>query len=222
MPPLKWPFAPRHTRRRDLLVVLALYATALLAERLNWEVFAAGGAIGGHAKRVARPSFLQQGSQHPGRLFMHREALRQQVGGRLVAGLVGEREDVARGSRHRFMALDMTDPAKVKGFLDLFGAWNPSLALVMAGAIAVAVVAFARARRRTASWTGAHMEIPTSTVIDRRLILGGALFGAGWGVAGLCPGPAIVAASAGSLAALGFVAAMLVGMTLHDRVLARA
>jgi uncharacterized protein len=116
----------------------------------------------------------------------------------------------------------MTDPAKVKGFLDLFGAWNPSLALVMAGAVAVAVVAFARARRRTASWTGAHMEIPIGTVVDRRLISGGVLFGAGWGLAGLCPGPALVAASAGSLAALGFVAAMLVGMTLHDRLLAKA
>ena len=115
------------------------------------------------------------------------------------------------------IASGMTDPAKVKGFLDLFGAWNPSLAIVMAAAVAVAVVAFARARRRTASWTGAHMEIPTSTVVDRRLILGGVLFGVGWGVAGLCPGPALVAASSGSLAALGFVVAMLVGMTAHDR-----
>jgi uncharacterized protein len=115
------------------------------------------------------------------------------------------------------IASGMTDPVKVKGFLDLFGAWNPSLGLVMAGAITVAVLAFAQARRRTASWSGAHMEIPASTVIDRRLILGGVLFGAGWGVAGLCPGPALVAASSGSLAALGFVAAMLVGMTAHDR-----
>jgi uncharacterized membrane protein YedE/YeeE len=118
------------------------------------------------------------------------------------------------------IASGMTDPAKVKGFLDLFGAWNPSLALVMAGAIAVATVAFAMARRRTVSWTGAHMEIPSSTVIDRRLILGGVLFGTGWGVAGLCPGPALVAASSGSLAALGFVVAMLIGMAAHDRLLA--
>lgn len=117
------------------------------------------------------------------------------------------------------IASGMTDPAKVKGFLDLFGAWNPSLALVMAGAIAVATVAFALARRRTVSWTGAHMEIPNSTVIDRRLILGGVLFGVGWGVAGLCPGPAVVAASSGSPAALGFVVAMLVGMAAHDRLL---
>ena len=118
------------------------------------------------------------------------------------------------------IASGMTSPAKVKGFLDLFGAWDPSLALVMGGAIAVGVVAFSIARRRTMSWTGAHMEIPSSTVIDRRLILGGVLFGAGWGIAGLCPGPALVTAGAGSLASLGFVAAMLVGMTAHDRWLA--
>ena len=118
------------------------------------------------------------------------------------------------------IASGMTSPAKVKGFLDLFGAWDPSLALVMGGAIAVGAVAFSVARRRTVSWTGAHMEIPSSTVIDRRLLLGGVLFGAGWGIAGFCPGPALVAASAGSMAALGFVVAMLVGMTVHDRWLA--
>lgn len=115
----------------------------------------------------------------------------------------------------------MTDPAKVKGFLDLFGAWDPSLALVMGGAIAVGAVAFAMARRRTVSWSGEPMALPSSTVIDRRLLLGGVLFGAGWGIAGFCPGPALVAASSGSLAALGFVAAMLVGMTAHDHLLAQ-
>jgi len=118
------------------------------------------------------------------------------------------------------IASGMTDPGKVKGFLDLFGAWDPSLALVMGGAIAVGAVAFARARRRTASWTGASIEIPSSTVIDRRLLLGGVLFGVGWGIAGFCPGPAIVSASAGSTAAWVFVVAMLVGMSAHDRWLA--
>lgn len=115
----------------------------------------------------------------------------------------------------------MTDPAKVKGFLDLFGAWDPSLALVMGGAIMVGVVAFARAKRRTLSWTGAHMEIPTSQLIDRRLIVGGLLFGTGWGMGGYCPGPALVSASSGSLAALVFVVAMIVGMVVHDRLIAK-
>ena len=114
------------------------------------------------------------------------------------------------------IASGMTDPAKVKDFLDLFGAWDPSLALVMGGAIAVGVFAFARAKRRTLSWTGAPMELPTSKRIDRRLVLGGLMFGAGWGIAGFCPGPAIVSASSGSAAALAFVTAMLLGMSLHD------
>ncbi len=119
------------------------------------------------------------------------------------------------------LASGMTDPNKVKGFLDLFGAWDASLALVMGAAIAVGAQAFARARRRPLSWTGAHFEIPTNSVVDRRLLLGGGLFGVGWGIAGFCPGPALVAASSGSAAALGFVAAMLLGMTLHDRWLAK-
>ena len=115
----------------------------------------------------------------------------------------------------------MTDPAKIKGFLDLFGAWDPSLALVMTGAIAVGVLAFARAKRQPLSWSGAPIELPTSTLIDRRLVIGGLLFGAGWGIAGYCPGPAIVAAASGSMAAVVFVIAMLAGMTLHDRLAAR-
>ncbi len=119
------------------------------------------------------------------------------------------------------IASGMTNPVKVKGFLDLFGAWDPSLGLVMAGAIAVGAVAFARARRRTRSWTGVVIEMPTATLIDRRLLLGGAIFGIGWGTAGFCPGPVLVAASAGSAAALGFVVAMLVGMAAHDRWLTR-
>lgn len=117
------------------------------------------------------------------------------------------------------IASGMTDPAKVKGFLDLAGAWDPSLGLVMGGAIAVGVGAFALARRRQRSWTGQRMELPTPTVIDARLIGGGVLFGIGWGVAGYCPGPALVALGGGSGAAGLFVLAMLIGMALHDQVL---
>ena len=111
----------------------------------------------------------------------------------------------------------MSEPLKVKGFLDLAGAWDPSLALVMAGAIALGAVAFARARRRERSWTGAPMEIPTNRRVDRRLIAGGVLFGVGWGIGGFCPGPALVALGSGMGSAGIFVAAMLIGMVIHDK-----
>lgn len=115
----------------------------------------------------------------------------------------------------------MSDPAKVKAFLDLFGNWDPSLAFVMGGAIAVGVFAFAAGKKRTASWTGERMEIPTSKVIDTRLIVGGVLFGTGWGIGGFCPGPALVALGSGLLPAAAFIAAMLAGMVVHDRFLAK-
>ena len=110
----------------------------------------------------------------------------------------------------------MTEPLKVKGFLDLAGAWDPSLALVMGGAIAVGVVAFARAARRQTTWTGAPMDIPAIGRIDGRLLVGGVMFGVGWGIAGFCPGPALVALGSGLPQAGVFVVAMLVGMVLHD------
>ncbi len=110
----------------------------------------------------------------------------------------------------------MTDPAKVLGFLDLAGGWDPSLALVMAGAIAVGVVAFAVAKRRTSTLLGLPMKLPTARDVDRRLIGGSLLFGAGWGVAGFCPGPAIVALGMGELKAAVFVGAMLVGMAVFE------
>ena len=116
----------------------------------------------------------------------------------------------------------MADPMKVKGFLDLAGAWDPSLALVMGGAIALGVVVFRLARRRSRSWSGAPMEIPANTTIDGRLIVGGLLFGAGWGIAGFCPGPALVALGSGMGAAGIFVLAMLAGMLAHDKLLVRA
>ncbi|HSV68634.1 MAG TPA: YeeE/YedE family protein [Methylibium sp.] len=110
----------------------------------------------------------------------------------------------------------MADPAKVLGFLDLAGGWDPSLALVMAGAIAVGAVAFAIAGRRTRSLLGVDMKLPTARQIDRRLVVGGLLFGVGWGVAGFCPGPALVALGMGETKAFVFVAAMLAGMALYE------
>ncbi len=110
----------------------------------------------------------------------------------------------------------MANPAKVLGFLDLAGAWDPSLAFVMAGAIAVGMAAFMLARRRTVSLLGAEMRLPSSRHIDRRLVAGSLLFGIGWGVAGLCPGPGLVALGMGEVKALLFVAAMLVGMSVFE------
>ena len=110
----------------------------------------------------------------------------------------------------------MANPAKVLGFLDLGGRWDPSLAFVMAGAIAVGTVAFAVARRRTRSLLGAAMRLPSLRSIDRRLIVGSVLFGIGWGIAGFCPGPALVAVGMGQAKALVFVIAMLAGMGVFE------
>jgi len=110
----------------------------------------------------------------------------------------------------------MANPAKVLGFLDLAGAWDPSLAFVMAGAIAVAAFAFALASQRTVSFLGAAMKVPGSRDIDRRLVIGSVLFGIGWGVAGFCPGPGLVALGMGEIKALVFVGAMLAGMGIFE------
>lgn len=110
----------------------------------------------------------------------------------------------------------MSNPAKVLGFLDLAGKWDPSLAFVMAGAIAVAVGAYAIARRRQTTWLGLPMLIPVATHIDRRLLIGSALFGVGWGLAGICPGPALVLVGAGLTKGFLFVAAMLAGMAAFE------
>jgi uncharacterized membrane protein YedE/YeeE len=110
----------------------------------------------------------------------------------------------------------MANPAKVLGFLDLSGAWDPSLAFVMAGAIAVGMVAFMLARRRTVSILGAEMRLPSARHIDRRLIAGSLLFGIGWGIAGFCPGPGLVALGMGEVKGLVFVAAMLAGMGIFE------
>jgi uncharacterized membrane protein YedE/YeeE len=110
----------------------------------------------------------------------------------------------------------MVNPAKVVGFLDLAGRWDPSLAFVMAGAIAVSAVAFAVAHRRTVSFLRQVMRVPTARHIDRRLIGGSILFGIGWGIAGFCPGPGLVALGMGELKAAVFVVAMLAGMSAFE------
>ena len=110
----------------------------------------------------------------------------------------------------------MTNPAKVLGFLDLTGEWDPSLALVMAGAIAVGFFAFLIAKNRKRSFIGAEMKLPTALAIDSRLLAGSALFGAGWGIAGFCPGPGLVALGMGEPKAIVFVAAMLAGMMIFS------
>ncbi|WP_354685404.1 YeeE/YedE family protein [Cupriavidus necator] len=110
----------------------------------------------------------------------------------------------------------MANPAKVLGFLDLAGAWDPSLAFVMAGAVLVGVLAFALARRRQYSWLGLPMHWPAASAVTPRLVLGSAAFGVGWGLAGFCPGPALVALGAGYAKAWGFVGAMLAGMALYE------
>jgi uncharacterized membrane protein YedE/YeeE len=110
----------------------------------------------------------------------------------------------------------MANPAKVLGFLDVTGAWDPSLAFVMGGAIAVGLVSFAVARRRTVSFLGLDMKLPTARHIDRRLVVGNLMFGVGWGLAGLCPGPALVALGAGEAKAVVFVLSMLAGMGVFE------
>ena len=118
------------------------------------------------------------------------------------------------------MLSGMTDPGKVIGFLDLFGSWDPSLALVMGGAIMVGFFAFTVAKKRTSTFLGGAMRLPTNMDMDKKLVIGSLLFGAGWGLAGFCPGPALVSMADGQPKALVFVLAMLVGMVgfeLMDR-----
>lgn len=110
----------------------------------------------------------------------------------------------------------MADPEKVLGFLDLSGPWDPSLAFVMAGAISVGVVAFAFAGRRTLSLLGLDMKLPKARNLDHRLVMGSVMFGAGWGIAGLCPGPALVGLGMATPEAVTFVVAMVGGMVLFE------
>ncbi len=108
----------------------------------------------------------------------------------------------------------MANPAKVIGFLDLSMPWDPSLMFVMGGAIALGLPGFLLAKRLKNSLMGLPMNLPTNTHVDKKLLLGAALFGAGWGIGGFCPGPAVVAAASLATDGLIFIAAMLVGMVV--------
>jgi len=112
----------------------------------------------------------------------------------------------------------MVNPAKVLGFLDIFGPWDPSLAFVMGGAVAVSAVGTVIARRRGVPVLATRLEIPSRRDLDRRLIGGAALFGIGWGLVGLCPGPALTAITFGPWQVVVFVAAMVAGMALFRTV----
>ena len=111
---------------------------------------------------------------------------------------------------------EMVSPGKVQGFLDVFGRWDPSLLLVMAAAVVVSMIAFAFSRKRDSSLLGTPMHMPQARDIDRRLIGGSVVFGIGWGLAGFCPGPALVALGTGHVKAFIFVFAMLVGMGIFE------
>lgn len=112
----------------------------------------------------------------------------------------------------------MTDPGKVKGFLDVAGSWDPSLTFVMAGAILVAFFAFRLAGRRGRTFLGGALHLPNRRDIDLRLVAGSIVFGIGWGMAGFCPGPALVAFASGVDQAAVFVIAMLGGMLVYTAI----
>jgi hypothetical protein len=110
----------------------------------------------------------------------------------------------------------MTDPVKVQGFLDVFGAWDISLALVMGGGLVVAIVGVQLAQRQQTSWIGTLIEMPTKTTINKKLLIGAMLFGIGWGLVGICPGPGIVLLGTGQWQAYVFIPAMMVGMLVYQ------
>jgi len=111
----------------------------------------------------------------------------------------------------------MSNPQKILGFLDIAGNWDPSLAFVMMGAVLVGLAGFYVMSKRTQAFFGGALHIPTRRDITKPLLIGSLIFGAGWGIAGFCPGPALVALGAGHLKAFVFVAAMLAGMEICER-----
>ena len=110
----------------------------------------------------------------------------------------------------------MTDPVKVQGFLDVFGAWDISLALVMGGGLIVAIVGVQLAKRQQTSWIGTSIDMPSKTVINKKLLIGAMLFGIGWGLVGICPGPGIVLLGTGQWQAYVFIPAMIIGMLVYQ------
>jgi hypothetical protein len=110
----------------------------------------------------------------------------------------------------------MANPAKVLAFLDIAGLWDPSLGLVMAGAIGVGLIAFTIAKRRNLSYLGFSIQLPTNRIIDKRLVLGSLAFGVGWGLVGICPAPAFVLLGAGSIKGIIFTIAMIIGMGIYE------
>ncbi len=110
----------------------------------------------------------------------------------------------------------MTDPTKVQGFLDVFGAWDISLALVMGGGLIVAIIGVQLAKRQQTSWIGTLIELPSKTSVNKKLLIGAMLFGIGWGLVGICPGPGIVLLGTGQWQAYVFIPAMIVGMLIYQ------
>lgn len=110
----------------------------------------------------------------------------------------------------------MTDPTKVQGFLDVFGAWDISLALVMGGGLIVAIVGVQLAKRQQNSWIDTLIELPSKTIINKQLLIGAMLFGIGWGLVGICPGPGIVLLGTGQWQAYVFIPAMILGMLIYQ------
>lgn len=111
----------------------------------------------------------------------------------------------------------MLDPVRVQGFLDVFGAWDPSLAFVLGGAVVVAFLGVSVSRRLSKPVFDREFHLPGTRTIDRRLMVGSTVFGIGWGIAGFCPGPAISALALGKMEVVVFVLAMVLGMVAHDR-----
>jgi uncharacterized membrane protein YedE/YeeE len=111
---------------------------------------------------------------------------------------------------------EMTNPAKIIGFLDIFGNWDPSLVLVMLGAITVTAVSFKLTKSRQQSFFGQQIKLPNSSNIDHKLITGSLIFGVGWGLAGYCPGPALTSVLLGGYQPLIFAISMLIGMGVFE------